>query len=280
MMKATTNQAKVLILGGTGKTGRRIAQLLSEKEWPVQIGSRSADPGFDWENPATWELVLKGTEAVYLSYYPDLAVPGAVDAINTFTRTAVTCGVKKIVLLSGRGEKEAEACEEIVMNSGIDWTILRCAWFSQNFSEGYLLEPLQAGFVALPAGAVVEPFIDADDIADVAVAALTEEGHAGQLYELTGPRLLTFAEAVGEVAKATGKPIQYQEVSLDEYKAMLQEYGIPDDYIWLVSYLFSEVLDGRNAHLSDGVQRALNRAPRDFADYARETAATGIWNQQ
>jgi uncharacterized protein YbjT (DUF2867 family) len=278
--KTTMNTAPVLIVGGTGKTGRRIAQLLQEKGRSVRIGSRSASPAFDWEGPGTWRAALEGVSAVYLSYYPDLAVPGAADAIRMFTQLAAEAGVQQIVLLSGRGEREAEACEQIVARAGMKWTVLRCAWFSQNFSEGYLLEPLQAGFVALPAGGVREPFIDADDIAEVAVAALTEEGHAGEVYELTGPRLLTFAEAVAEVARATGQQIQYQQVSADEYAGMLKEYGLPDEYVWLISYLFSEVLDGRNESLADGVQRALKRAPRDFGDYVRSTAATGIWNQQ
>lgn len=272
--------APVLILGGTGKTGKRVAQLLAEKKWPFRIGSRSGSPAFDWENPATWRAALEGVAAVYISYYPDLAVPGATDAIRALTQLAAESGVKKVVLLSGRGEKEAEACEEIVINAGMEWTILRCAWFSQNFSEGYLLEPLQAGFVALPAGSVREPFIDADDIAAVAVAALTEEGHAGELYELTGPRLMTFAEAVEEVALATGQQIQYQQVSAGEYAGMLKAFGLPDDHVWLVNYLFSEVLDGRNESLTDGVQRALKRAPRDFKDYAKATAASGIWARQ
>ncbi|MGO4290582.1 NAD(P)H-binding protein [Chitinophaga sp. RAB17] len=278
-MKAEKNNPlNVLVLGGTGKTGSRVAAQLKAKGWPVRIGSRSGNPSFDWENKITWESALQGMDAVYLSYHPDLAVPGAVDIIRAFTETAVKNGIRHIVLLSGRGEKEAQACEEIVMNTGIDWTILRAAWFNQNFSEGYLLDPLLAGHVALPAGSVVEPFVDADDIADAAVAAFTEDGHAGQLYELTGPRLMTFAEAVGEIAHATGKPIQYQQVSMEEYKAMMVEYAIPEDFIWLVTYLFAEVLDGRNTYLTDGVQRALGRAPRDFAAYAKNTADAGVWN--
>ncbi|MFX1704849.1 NAD(P)H-binding protein [Chitinophaga sp. CC14] len=278
MKTANTTKQTVLVLGGTGKTGSRVAAQLKEKGWPVRIGSRSADPSFDWEDKTTWEPALQGIDAVYLSYHPDLAIPGAVDKIRTLTQTAVKSGVKKIVLLSGRGEKEAQACEQIVMNSGISWTIVRCAWFNQNFSEGYLVDPLLAGHVALPAGNVAEPFIDVEDIADVAVAALTTEDHNGQAYELTGPRMITFAEAVQEIATAAGRPIQYQAIPVEEYKAMLVEYNIPDDFIWLVTYLFTEVLDGRNAHLSDGVQRALGRAPRDFSEYARKTAAEGVWN--
>jgi len=165
-----------------------------------------------------------------------------------------------------------------VRDSGADLTILRSTWFSQNFSEDYLLEPVLAGEVALPAGDTPEPFIDADDIADVAVAALTEDGHVGRLYELTGPRLLTFAEAVHEIAEATGREIRYVPVSIDEYATAATGQGVPDEVIDILTYLFGEVLDGRNAHLADGVQRALGREPRDFADYARTAAATGVWS--
>lgn len=270
-------KSEILVLGGTGKTGRRIAEQLTEMGWPVRIGSRSATPSFDWEDQATWKPALKDIGSVYISYHPDLAIPGTVKTIGAFTKVAVESGVKKLVLLSGRGEKEAQDCEEIIMKAGVEWTILRCSWFNQNFSEGYLLEPIQHGHVALPAGDVSEPFIDVEDIADVAVAALTEEGHAGQLYELTGPRLITFKQAMAEVSKATGKPIVYEQISAEEYKAMLTEYQIPEEVIWLVSYLFTEVLDGRNESLADGVQRALGRAPRDFSDYVKRTAATGIW---
>ena len=158
-----------------------------------------------------------------------------------------------------------------------EWTILRASWFAQNFSEGHLLEPVLEGTVALPAGDVAEPFIDADDIANVAVAAFTDRRHVGQLYELTGPRLLTFADAVAEIGAAAGRKLNYVPISAAEYESMLAQYAPPEFANWL-SALFTEVLDGRNAHLNDGVQRALGRPPRDFADYARAAAATGVWN--
>lgn len=271
-------KSTVLVLGGTGKTGRRVAEQLTAKGWPVRIGSRSENPSFDWEDQATWKPALKGIDSVYVSYHPDLAIPGAVQTIRDFTKIAVENGVRKLVLLSGRGEQEAQDCEEIVMKSGVEWTIVRCSWFNQNFSEGYLVDPIIEGHVALMAGNVGEPFIDVDDIADVAVAALTEDGHVGQIYELTGPRLITFKEAIAEISKATGRPIVYEQVSAAQYKAMLVEYQIPDAFIWLVTYLFTEVLDGRNESLSDGVQRALGRAPRDFSDYVKKAAATGVWD--
>jgi uncharacterized protein YbjT (DUF2867 family) len=268
----------ILVLGGTGKTGRRIVDRLRAREIAVRVGSRSAEPPFDWEDRSTWARALEGTAAIYVSYSPDLAVPGAPEAVRALTEQAVAGGVQRAVLLSGRGEEEAQRAEEVVQEAGIDWTVVRCSWFAQNFSEAYLLDPILAGEVALAAGDVPEPFVDVEDIADVAVAALTEDGHANRVYELTGPRLLTFADAVAEIAEATGREIGYIPVTIDEYAAALAEYDLLDDVVWLIRYLFTEVLDGRNASLSDGVQRALGREPRDFSEYVRETAATGVWN--
>ncbi|MEZ4837287.1 MAG: hypothetical protein R2873_35695, partial [Caldilineaceae bacterium] len=184
---------------------------------------------------------------------------------------------RRLVLLAGRGEPEAEEAERAVLASGADVTILRATWFSQNFSESFLLEPVRLGEIALPAGDMSEPFIDVEDIADVAVAALTEDGHVGQCYELTGPRLLTFTQVAQELTAATGRNIRYTSISIDEYAAAAAEQGVPDDFIQMLRYLFGVLLDGRNAHLADGVQRALGRAPRDFTDYVRTTAATGVW---
>ena len=267
-----------LVLGGTGKTGRRIVGRLQARGVPVRVGSRSAEPAFDWESPSTWEPALRDVESVYLSYYPDLAVPGASTTVREFVELAAKSGVRRVVLLSGRGEPEARVSEQTVRDSGLAWTIVRSAWFSQNFSEDYLLDAVVGGEVALPAGDVPEPFVDADDIADVAVAALTEDGHAGQLYELTGPRLLTFADAVGEIARAAGREIHFVPISLEQYADGAAEHGVPAGFVDLLTYLFGEVLDGRSAHLADGVERALGRPPRDFRDYAQRTAATGVWD--
>jgi uncharacterized protein YbjT (DUF2867 family) len=266
-----------LVLGGTGKTGRRIVEQLAARNVPVRVGSRGAQPSFVWEDRGTWVPALAGVNAVYISYYPDLAAPGATGAIQAFTDLAVRSGVRRLVLLSGRGEPEAQRCEEIVKRSGVQWTVLRCSWFNQNFSENYLLEPILAGEVALPAPNVGEPFVDAGDIADAAVAALTDEKHIGQLYELTGPRLLTFAEAVAQIGEATGKEIRYVQVPMNEYVAALEQAQLPPDFVALIKYLFTEVLDGRNAYVADGLQRALGRAPRDFVDFARSAAAAGAW---
>jgi uncharacterized protein YbjT (DUF2867 family) len=277
-MEHRQNSKPTLILGGTGKTGRRVAERLEARGIPVRIGSRSADPPFDWQAPATWSPALEGVGSVYVSYHPDLAVPGAVETVGSFAELAVRSGVPRLVLLTARGEPEALLAERAVRASGAELTILRSAWFMQNFSEDFILEPVLSGEVALPAGTTPEPFVDAEDLADVAVAALTDDRHVGELFELTGPRLLTFGEAADEIANATGRNIRYVPVSVEQNAAAAAQQGVPPEFVELLTYLFSEILDGRNAHVTDGVRRALGRDPRDFADYASAAAASGVWN--
>ena len=266
-----------MVLGGTGKTGSRGAKRLEARGLPGRIGSRSGEPRFDWGDPDTWGSVLQGVGAVYITYQPDLAVPGAVEAVQSFAKAALEAGARRMVLLSGRGEEEAQRAEQALQDTDADWTIVRATWFAQNFSEGFLLDAVLSGEVALPAGDVVEPFVDVNDIADVAVAALTEDGHVGQLYELTGPRLLTLAQAVEEIAKAANREIREAPNAMAQLTSRMEEQEVPAEIVWLLTYLLGEVLDGRNAHLTDGVQRALGREPRDFSDYARDAAASGVW---
>ncbi len=272
-MTTTTQSRTVLVLGGTGKTGRRVAQLLTDRGHPVRVGSRSASPPFDWEDARTWPAALEGIGAVYVCYQPDLAFPGATDVIAAFVAEAVRHDVETLVLLAGRGEPAAEAAEEVVRESGARWTIVRASFFHQNFSEDFFLPSVLAGEIVLPVGDAAEPFVDADDIAEVAAAALTDDRHAGQTYELTGPRLLTFAQVAAEISTATGREVAYVPVTKDAYVAELRAQGVPEEF----AELFDLVTDGRNAHLGDGVQRALGRPPRDFADYAAATAAAGVW---
>ena len=271
---------KILVLGASGKTGRRVLERLENNaDVEVRAGSRSAAIPFDWEKPETWQAALQDIDAVYISYQPDLAVPSATTAIQLFSGLASQMGVQKMVLLSGRGEKEAQVCEEIVKTNAKKWTIVRASWFNQNFSESFFLEPILAGYVALPRAEALEPFTDADDIADVIVTSLLEDKHNGQTYELTGPRLLTFKEVIAEIAKASEREITFQDLTLEEYIQMLREYQVPEDHIWLVNYLFEQVLDGRNSSITNDIEKVLGRKAKDFSAYALETTKTGVWNQ-
>ncbi|MFE2144363.1 NAD(P)H-binding protein [Streptomyces sp. NPDC059456] len=268
------SQAQTLVIGGNGKTGRRVAQKLRLRGLPVRIGSRTGAPAFDWNAPGTWGSALEGVDRVYVTYYPDLGFPGAAEQIGAFSEAAVAAGARRLVLLSGRGEEAAQRAEEALKASGADWTVVRGSWFAQNFDEGFFLDSVRAGEIALPTADAVEAFVDTDDIADVVVAALTDDRHIGRTYELSGPRLIGFADVAAELSKATGRTITYVPVSNEEYRGVLRENGLPEEF----ADLFTLILDGRNAHLVHGVEEVLGREPRDFADYAREAAATGVWD--
>jgi uncharacterized protein YbjT (DUF2867 family) len=271
------NGKPILVLGGTGKTGRRVAALLRDRGLPVRVASRSSATPFDWEDASTWAGALDGAGAAYISYYPDLAAPGAPEAVGALADEALRRGVDRLVLLSGRGEVEAQRAEQAVFASGADVTVVRCAWFMQNFSEDFLRDAVLAGEIVLPGGDALEPWVDVDDIADVAVAALTEEGHRGELYELTSPRLHTLTDIAAELGRATGREIRYVPVSVDDYAAAAAEHGVPEELVGHLAYLFSEVF-GHNASTADGVQRALGRPARDFATFADRAAVAGAWD--
>ncbi len=270
--------APILIIGGNGKTGRRVDTLLQKRGIATRPVSRSTTPSFDWTRPEDWADPLEGVSAAYVTFQPDLAVPGASDAIEELSRLAVEKGIEQVVLLSGRGEEGAQKAEEILRASRLNWTIVRASWFNQNFSENFLLDGVLAGEIALPAGDVREPFVDVDDIADVVVTALTEGGHERRLYEVTGPRAMTFAEAVDEISREVGRPIHYIQITPEQFVAGMRQNEVPADLVDLLHELFTQVLDGRNTQVMHGVKEALGRPPREFSDYVRNTAATGVWS--
>jgi uncharacterized protein YbjT (DUF2867 family) len=269
-----------LVIGGTGKTGRKVVSNLKNRGHNVRIGSRNESPSFEWEDPSNWENVLYGISRMYVVFYPDLAVPGAFEAIQKLTFVAKACGVQKVVLLSGKGEKEAERCEDLIANSGMDYTLVRASWFNQNFSESFFLDQVLSGDVALPMPEAKIPFVDTGDIADVVTEALTDDQHNGKTYEVTGPGKLTFAEVVEEISQATGRSIDYRSITLGEYSEGMKKAGVPADFIWLLEYLFKEVLgNAENQVVSNDVELVLGRKARDFSEYAEETAKTGVWDR-
>ncbi|MGW5733979.1 MULTISPECIES: NAD(P)H-binding protein [Streptomyces] len=273
-----TKDMTVLVTGATGKTGRRVVEAAEAAGHTVRAASRSGAVRFDWHDPSTWEEALRGADAAYLAHMPDVGAPGAGEAVGALARQAVALGVRRLVLLSARGEDQAEPAERAVRESGAEWTVVRASWFAQNLSEGPLLDGMRAGELVFPGGEVLEPFIDARDIADVVVAVLRPgSGYAGRVVEISGPRLLSFGEAVAEVSAAAGREIRYVPVSAREYGDALAEFGVPPEEREFLIELFETNLDGRNARLSHGVQEILGREPRDFAEFAREQAEAGVW---
>ncbi len=269
----------ILVIGGTGKTGRRIVKLLNKLDYNVRVGSRTGTPAFDWHNTDGWSTALEGIDAIYITYQPDLAVPGALAAIEDLVKVAKKQNVKKLVLLSGKGEKEAQLCEQVVIHSGLEYTIVRANWFNQNFSENFLVEGILGGHVALPFAEVKIPFVDANDIAEVAVKALTEDNHNGNIYELTGAEGLTFEEAVGIIAKASGRSILFTGISIDAYVSAMRQQEISEDFIWLVQYLFTEVLGNpNNSEVTHDIEKVLGRKPISFNEYVEKTVGSGVWD--
>jgi len=270
-----------LVLGATGKTGRRVAARLRLRGTQVRTASRSSPTRFDWADPDGWDPVLRG---ITTAYVVPPAVPGPV---HDFVARAESAGVRRLVLLSGHGADtwgdssfglDMRSAEDAVRGSALEWTVLRPANFDQNFDEDFFHAPLVAGELALPAGAVPEPFIDLEDVADAAAAVLTEPGrHAGRIYELTGPRALTFAEAVELISRASGLPIAYKQVSPAEYTAALVEEGWDEGDAHHVADMFVLMERGVLAETTGGVFTVLGRAPRTFEDYVVRAAAAGAW---
>ena len=273
------NDSTILIVGKHGKTGARVESRLQAAGIPTRGVSRSTHPAFDWEAPETWPAVLEGVRAAYVTYHPDLSVPQAEGTIRDFVRMARQAGVEHIVLLSGRGEDGAKRAEDVLRASGVDWNVVRASWFAQNFSENFMLDGILAGELVMPVCETREPFIDVDDIADVAVAALLERGLRNRLFEVTGPRAMTFAECMTAISEATGQRVKLRQVPLDAYLAALADQGVPPMMRSLLEELFTVLFDGRNAATADGVREALGRPATDFQTYARKTAATGVWDR-
>jgi uncharacterized protein YbjT (DUF2867 family) len=282
-------QQPILVLGATGKTGSRVVTALRDRHVPVRVASRFPERHtdghlFDWQDRSTWTAALEGVAGVYI--VPLDGVPATPD----FVAQAVAANVKRIVLLSARGvdtpgyfgdadpaNEARRDAERAVRASGTAWTVLQPGWFAQNFSEGMFRDELLTGELRLPTADSATTFIDVEDIAAVAVAALLDEGHAGRTYELSGPRALTIAEALSEITAVTGRPSRYVPVDPGIYHAELLAAGLPeaDAQSWIAA--LSPIHRGLEAKLSDGLQRALGRAPRDFTDFVKSANATGAW---
>ncbi|MEU8034136.1 SDR family oxidoreductase [Streptomyces sp. NPDC049099] len=273
----------ILVLGGTGKTGSRIARRLKAVGLPVRTASRTGgDCRLDLDDPASWASALDGVTAAYL-VEPSLS--GSTDhqaRIPRLVTEAVTAGVRRLVLLSapraGEDGHPLHAAEQAVRGSGVEWTILRPQWFAQNFSEGPWRHGILAGALALPTGDGRTPFVDAEDIAEVAAAALSEEGHSGRVYDLTGPRAISFGEAADLITRATGRTIRHLDVDPEDFVERQVAAGAAPDVAQLLTGLLVDIRNGSGAALSDGVERALGRPPRTFETFVTETAAAGHWN--
>ena len=273
------NNSPILIIGKNGKTGWRVDRLLQAQGIPTRAVSRSTTPAFDWEDQGTWRAALEGTRSAYITFHPDLAIPTAEQTIRDLVALAREVGLEHLVLLSGRGEDGARRAELVLEESGLDWNVVRANWFMQNFSEAFMIEGILAGELALPAGDIREPFVDVDDIAEVAVATLTRPELRNRVFQVSGPRAMTFAECVAAISVATGYPVEYRQIPFDEFNDGLRAQGMPDTLLWLMRELFTVVFDGRNSKPTSGVEEALGRPATDFDEYLRKVVASGAWDR-
>ncbi|MFB8352502.1 NAD(P)H-binding protein [Streptomyces niveus] len=274
----------ILVTGATGKTGRRVVGQLRAKGLPVRAAARNGEHVFDWTDSRTWDASLEGVRSLYIVQLDGTKL------VRPFVERAVRHGARRIVLASGRGIDDPDYAkdsggvldgildsEAAVRESGLEWTISRPGWFAQNFSEGFFADAVRAGELRLPAGDGAASFVDAEDIAAVVVAALTEDGHAGHTYELSGPRAVTLTEAVATISAAAGREIRYVPVPVAEYVTDLVHQGLPPADAEAFADVIEPLRKGTDAYVSDGVPRALGRPPRSFAEFAKSTAEAGGW---
>jgi uncharacterized protein YbjT (DUF2867 family) len=283
---ASTTRDDILVLGATGKTGRRIVDRLAAGGHPVRAASRSSAARFDnavrfdWNDETTWDAALTGATRIYLAL-PLTPVP-----VHRFIERAVEAGAQRLVALSGRGAdtwqtgfgQDMVELEQAVQASGVKWTILRASNFAQNFTEDAFAELVVAGEVALPVGGVPEPFVDVEDVADVAVALLTEESWSGRIVEVTGPESITWGDAVARIAQASGRDVRFVDLPPQEYAALLASQGLPPEDAAVLDAMFAESRRGLLSEPTDGVRDVLGRAPRPFVDYVTRAAAAGAWS--
>jgi uncharacterized protein YbjT (DUF2867 family) len=271
-----TEPRTILVLGGTGKTGRRVADRLRAAGATVRTAARGgADVRFDWDDPATWDGALAGAEALYL-VPPTLRLDHA-PAVLALLDRAESAGVRHVTFLSASGVEHAppeaalRAIElDLVARDSLTRAIVRPGWFMQNFSEGYFAPSIAAaGVVSAPTGDGAEAFVDADDIAAVVAATLLDPAaHAGAEYTLTGPEALTFAEAADLLSPAAGRPIAHIDPPVDEWVAATVAEGAPEPYARMLAMLLGNVREGRGTAVGDAVERVTGRPARSFAEYA------------
>lgn len=272
------NNPTIAVIGATGKTGRRVTQRLQDMGYSIRPLSRQSTPAFDWLQPENWLDALNGVDSVYITFQPDLAIPQAQHAIKELVTMAIQAGVKHLVLLSGRGEDGAQKAEHQVQLSGLEWNVIRASWFMQNFSESFMLEGLLNRELVLPEAKTKEPFIDTDDIADMVVATLTQPRLRNQLFEITGPELLSFKDCLQQISDAIGETVNYHGIPVDEFISAAKQNGMPDQLAWLMNELFTEVLDGRNAFTTHTIEQVLERPAKTFKEYVTQVVKTGVWN--
>jgi uncharacterized protein YbjT (DUF2867 family) len=275
----------ILILGGTGKTGRRLAAALREAGAPARTAARrGADVAFDWDDAASREAALAGADRVYL--VPPAGRLDHAPLVRAFLDQAAAAGVRHVTALSAFGVNHApdetplRAMElALAARDDLGWSVVRPTWFMQNLTEGFMQPQIAAGTLALPAGDGAEAFIDAQDIAAVAAATLLDPAaHAGRAYDITGPEALTHTQVVERIAAATGREVRYVDADRAAWVAGATDAGLPADYAEVLAGLFDLIRDGHGSRPTSTVREVTGREPRSLEDFVADAAAAGAWD--
>lgn len=285
ILALTRRMTTYLVLGGTGKTGRRVLHQLVAAGHTGRAAARTPGAGspgiepvrFDWADPSTYAPALSGVDAVYV-IPPALQLEHA-DQIAALGAVAVDQGVGRAVMLSARGVDQAPdsalfRSEQALAATGLPTGVVRPSWFAQNFTESFFAPGITTeGVIVAPTAEGAHAFIDADDIAAVAVALLTGQAPLGA-YDLSGPQALRFSEAAAILSSHAGREVKHVDLPVDDWKAGAVENGLPVDYAEMLAMLFGLIRDGHDAGVSDGVQRALGRPPTSFEAWAAREAGS------
>jgi uncharacterized protein YbjT (DUF2867 family) len=271
------SSARPLVLAGTGKTGSRVAAKLAKFGLSVRTAARKgADVRFDWDDQATYRPALQDVDRVYL-VAPVMRTDFA-GQVSSFLDLAEASGVRHVTYLSAFGTDQGppevahRAVELDLMSRGaVTHSILRPAWFMQNFSETFL-KPID-GVITVPTGDGAEAFVDAEDIAAVAAATLARPGaHAGAQYTPAGPEALTVSDAADIIADVTGQPTKHNDIDRQAWIDVAVSAGVPTDYGQTLRTLTETIASGHGSRPNDDVRNVTGVPPASFADFARRTA--------
>lgn len=269
---------RFVVLGGTGKAGRRLLSELTARAQTAVPASRNSPTRFDWHDPDTWAGAVDAADGVFI------IGPGSANdwsgRLSDFLDTAAAAGLRHAVLLSARGVEflpdGAVGRAERALSAGpVPWTILRPSHFAQNFTEA-MFAPVD-GTILAPVGAGLEPFIDVLDIAQVAAQVLADYSFTGQTIDLSGPEALAFDQAAAVLGEVSGRPVRFADEDRETHVARLRSAGTPEGYVRWRMAMLDGIRSGADAYLSDGVELALGRPATTFTAWARREVPEAAW---
>jgi ergot alkaloid biosynthesis protein len=276
---------RVLVIGATGNTGRHIVSRLTELGFTVRTATRQERPPdstpehvrFDWADASSHEAALSGVDRMYLVAPAMVEDPSVL--MVPFIERALERGVRRVVLLSSSAVPEGTpglgTVHRFIRERAPEWAVLQPSWFMQNFAEarhhhGTSLK--RDGVLVTATGDGRVGFVDARDIAEVAVRALADERSHDTAHVITGPQALRYDDIAAVLSQVLGRPIRHVHVDPDEARRHMMGVGMPEQYARLLVQLDEAIARGTEAHVTQTVSRVTSREPRTFEAFARAHA--------